>query len=1024
MDGQSNAAQGYAAFISYSHQDEKTGRWLHKFLERYRFPATLVGEQGRNGLIGKRIGKIFRDREEFSAGGELKAEIEAALARSDALIVLCSPSSALSAYVNAEIDFFHKLGRADRIIPVIVDGEPPACFPPALHGAERLAADLRPGKDGERRAGLKVISGLVGVGLDELVQRDAAAQRARRTLTIAGAGAVVCALSILGGLWYASAEAARVAEGRRLISAARDMLVQNEISPALALLEEAEGKVTGRERAGVRRVLDAWAAQLRSPSDLINSVPASIVAFRTRQYAVGEHALTPVPTEAEVTLLRSGQDHPSFAYTGDGEVALLAPRNAQVTMLSGRAGGLPAIDGFLTADDTLAFSVGLYHGPTPGTSASAFVVADLSAGALMAIPMGSLINEEGFYVLPGCDGVIINAEQEPAYQYGLASAKLRISSLNNGYSLIQLGDSAPRAADISQARFVPFGLRRGTGDMQAPERRADALRSLLRTCPRWRHHNAEETARLELPSISDLGPGVGDANWLHDEIRLVDFNTRDARTNASIVSESFFPSTVVADREYIYLLGAFQGGIQTRDIAICQISRATSRLEGCSRETALGGYDVESNPARDLLYVGEAGAQGLSFLRTSDFQRVQPDQDMPMGSRGIGILLATFSPDNEHFAILGVDGDVWTYRVERERGAPSRLSFVASRRIAGFSEPLTQRKEGEIRSQGASSVDIVVRVEALTDNRLLLVRGDGALALVDLLSGVEHWKLPAAAGAAAIRTDIALSPAGDAVAVFAAGVLRIIDLDTGLLMAQRSDVALAAPIPNIPLRPLYTGGYSNYTIGPTGQLIPVPGTEIASADIPSITIDTSHFVYDRIRFASDLVLELATVNGNRALPLRREGQRTPLRCLIAAYSENGAVREFDPYAGGGGDCDIVIAPQREDAQLEAPSSTLAVASAETQARSTARLSSPSFDCGLASTAIERAICASAELGDLDREMSHRFAELRRSQPDRRQIMIDQQMQWLIQRDTCANESSSMEGCLARSYRSRISALTQ
>lgn len=1024
MDGQSSAAEGYAAFISYSHQDEKTGRWLHKFLERYRFPAKLVGERGRNRLIGKRIGKIFRDREEFSAGGELTAEIEAALARSDALIVLCSPSSALSAYVNAEIDFFHKLGRADRIIPVIVDGEPPACFPPALHRAERLAADLRPGKDGERRAALKVISGLVGVGLDELVQRDAAAQRTRRTLTIAGAGAVVCALSILGGLWYASAEAARVAEGRRLISAARDMLVQNEISPALALLEEAEGKVTGRQRAGVRRVLDAWAAQLRSPSDLINSVPASIVAFRTKHYAVGEHALTPVPTEAEVTLLHSGQDRPSFAYTGDGEVALLAPRNAQVTMLSGRAGGLPAINGFITADDTLAFSVGLYHGPTPGTSASAFVVADLPAGALMAFPMGSPINEEGFYVLPGCDGLIIDAESAPAHHYGPASAQLRISSLNNGYSLVRLGDSAPRTADINQARFVPFGLRRGTGDTQAPERRADALRSLLRTCPRWRHHNAERAARLELPSLSDLRPGTGDANWLHDEIRQIDFNTRDAQTNAPIVQESFFPSSVVADREYIYLLGAFQGGIQTRDIAICQINRATGRLDGCSGETTFGGYDLESNPARDLLYVGEASAQGLSFLRTSDFQRIRPDQDMPMGSRGIGILLATFTPDNDHFAILGVDGNVWAYRVEREGGAPARLSFVTERRVAGFSEPLTQRKEGEIRSQGASGADIVVRVEALGDNRLLLVRGDGALALVDLLSGAEHWRLPAVAGAAAIRTDIALSPAGDALAVFAAGVLRVINLDTGLLMAQRADVALAAPIPNIPLRPRYAGGHSNFTIGSTGQLIPVPGTEIASAGIPSVTIDTSHFVYDRIRFASDVALEFATVNGNRVLPLRRERQQMPLRCLIAAYAENGAVREFDPYAGDGRNCDIVIASQRGNAQSDGPSPTVAMTRAETQALSTARLSSPSFDCGLASTAIERAICASAELGDLDREMSQRFAELRRSQPDRRQIMIDQQRQWLIQRDTCANESSSMEGCLARSYRSRIAALAQ
>lgn len=413
--------------------------------------------------------------------------------------------------------------------------------------------------------------------------------------------------------------------------------------------------------------------------------------------------------------------------------------------------------------------------------------------------------------------------------------------------------------------------------------------------------------------------------------------------------------------------------------------------------------------------------RGLTLLRTSDFHAILPDQDLPEGSRAIGNTLAAFSPDNDHFALLGVDGNVWTYRIERDGAVPARLAFIASRRVAGFSQPLTERAKGEIENDGVSSANITVRVEALGDHRLLLVRGDGALALVDLHSGVEHWRLPEAGGAAAIRTDIALSPEGDMLAVFAAGVLRIIDLDTGLLMAQRADVALAAPIPNIPLRPLFSGGHSNYTISSTGQLIPVPGIESSSREIPSIAIDTSHFVYDRIRFASDLALELATVDGNRVLPLRREGQRAPLRCLIASYAERGTIHEFDPFAGDSG-CDIAIATDRGRAQSEVLSPTTTAPPPETEAPTTASSSNPSFDCGLASTAIERAICASAELGELDREMSQRFSELRRSQPDRRQLLLDQQRQWLTQRDACANRGADIEACLTASYQSRIAVL--
>ena len=40
-----NVIYEYSAFISYSHKDMHWGKWLHKKLETYRLPSTLLKEE-------------------------------------------------------------------------------------------------------------------------------------------------------------------------------------------------------------------------------------------------------------------------------------------------------------------------------------------------------------------------------------------------------------------------------------------------------------------------------------------------------------------------------------------------------------------------------------------------------------------------------------------------------------------------------------------------------------------------------------------------------------------------------------------------------------------------------------------------------------------------------------------------------------------------------------------------------------------------------------------------------------------
>ncbi|HET7604520.1 MAG TPA: toll/interleukin-1 receptor domain-containing protein [Sphingomicrobium sp.] len=184
----------YYAFLSYSHKDKELADWLHRELEKFRVPKALAGKLSANGVVPRRLTPIFRDQHDLSAGDDLAVEIEAALAASQFLVVLCSPTAATSRWTNLEIESFKRTRPEGCVLAAVLAGEPFAsdmpgrekeeCFPPALRfkydrrghrtakRAEPLAADFRDGGEGKRIAFLKLVAGMLGIGLDELVQRE------------------------------------------------------------------------------------------------------------------------------------------------------------------------------------------------------------------------------------------------------------------------------------------------------------------------------------------------------------------------------------------------------------------------------------------------------------------------------------------------------------------------------------------------------------------------------------------------------------------------------------------------------------------------------------------------------------------------------------------------------------------------------------------------------------------------------------------------------------------------------------
>ena len=196
----------YHAFISYSHKDKKIAQRLHKRLRRYHLPSVL---RRLHPELPKKLGTIFLDEANLVAkDGSLTESLRGYLDASNYLILICSPDSAKSEYVNDEVEYFMKIGRRKHIVPLIVRGVPRSkdpnaeCFVPAVleltRELEPLGIDLK--TYGERDSFLRVIATTLELDLEYFISIEDR-ERKRRAMIYSSISAV---LAVGAGIliWY------------------------------------------------------------------------------------------------------------------------------------------------------------------------------------------------------------------------------------------------------------------------------------------------------------------------------------------------------------------------------------------------------------------------------------------------------------------------------------------------------------------------------------------------------------------------------------------------------------------------------------------------------------------------------------------------------------------------------------------------------------------------------------------------------------------------------------------------------
>ncbi|MDR1205123.1 MAG: toll/interleukin-1 receptor domain-containing protein [Peptococcaceae bacterium] len=223
----------YETFISYRHKelDTRLAKAIHRQLETYRIPSNIAKRAGK-----KRMGKVFRDQDELPLLADLGEGVRRALEASEWLIVVCSPDLPESKWCMAEVDYFIELGRRDRILTVLIGGEPKESFPPqlrfeALNGEtverEPLAADVRGNSAAAslrklRREKLRLLAPMLGVGYDDLRRR----QR-RRSMQMAAAAGLSVVLILSAFLAYALVQNTRLERQRNAALQSQSRFLSN-----------------------------------------------------------------------------------------------------------------------------------------------------------------------------------------------------------------------------------------------------------------------------------------------------------------------------------------------------------------------------------------------------------------------------------------------------------------------------------------------------------------------------------------------------------------------------------------------------------------------------------------------------------------------------------------------------------------------------------------------------------------------------------------------------------------------------
>ncbi len=320
----------YDAFISYRHTelDRFAAENLHRQMEAFRLPGKLSGKAGER----TRIERVFRDKDELPLTNNLEDPIMEALAESEYLIVICSPRLRESLWCRKEIETFIRMHGREKVLAVLIEGEPGESFPEELLYAEEtvtapdgskscvrravepLAADIRGKNRREMLKALKseklrLLAPMFSLNYDDLRQRH----RERRMKRILKASLAAAAVFLCFGA-FSTAMALRIQNQNRQLEEQKDRLEtqKGQLEEQAALLKEQSDEIRQQNES----LLEEQALNLAEESLRLLETGDRIGAIRTAVSSLTEYEGIKLPDTAlgEYALTESLHVYDSGSY--------------------------------------------------------------------------------------------------------------------------------------------------------------------------------------------------------------------------------------------------------------------------------------------------------------------------------------------------------------------------------------------------------------------------------------------------------------------------------------------------------------------------------------------------------------------------------------------------------------------------------------------------------------------------------------------------------------------------------------
>lgn len=800
----------YAAFISYSHRDTAWAKWLHSALERYRLPRSP-----ELASLPQRVGRCFRDDDESKASADLGQLIRDALRQSRAMIVVCSPAAAQSAWVEKEIVEFKRLHGSDRVFALIVDGTvhggPDECLPAALKRRigpafpdgtapmEPLAVDVR--RLGRGDALLKLVAALLEVDFDRLNRRDE--QRARRRL-VAVASTVAATLSVLAIVgWSAidSARSARLQAIERLTGETRNALADGRPDVAVQALAALHGIVP--DGPGHELALRSVASQLYPVRHLVEQHPRpTYLQFGSRAWFLPrEGAPVGVGGTGDVRRFLMPDDRRFGAEVlqdgtlvvrdaGSGKVLLrLSEPGSRIDWdgpaLRPRAGGLALVG---RTEDL---------NPVGVSPRLAYVSADGASGQILDLVAGEQSWEMDRPVVTNAACSLIGRlvrERE--------SGQWHVSD----FEFLEFSAAGLRPVrqplDIGDLRLVTDGAERlsSAHEGPCPVAMRDSLGADAKAVPVSRYDFPVRTDETSLWKQGDVDPvepvasdpqpctnrrtcvepdgstPVGDL-WIEDD----EFSVLPRRGESPRRAAARDPSE---GRIAYRTLGA--GNRLTRG-DFCRagsdgVDRCLSAHVALNSDVFLEHEHLFRSTAGRWAVMFDAARLAGPFLLV-DLHRLAAMRPAQAPREQISAGFVDFSPSDAKLFVASPAGELWIYAASGPQGA---FELQARRPAAAIPAAAVRPDDGE----GLAGL------HAIDETRIVLARSDGVLVALDTDTLEEQWRIRLSATGRVRRTVV--SPNRQFLVAVGEAGSQLVDLRQGFVLTPR--MPLRSPPDEEPLR--------------------------------------------------------------------------------------------------------------------------------------------------------------------------------------------------------------------------------